>query len=88
MLKDKEAENVPADTTMKFEFAGKQPTEIFLSKYYNGTDSNETIRENSFQTPKEKGTYYYALSATWLKDKEKRISEGSSISVFVIEVKD
>lgn len=40
------------------------------------------------QAPKEKGAYYYSLFATWLKDKEKRISEGSSSYVFVIEVID
>lgn len=88
MLKDKEKETVTAHATIKFKFEGKQPTEISLSKSHNGAHSQEIISENSFQAPTEKGTYYYSLSATWLKDKEKRISEGSSSYVFVIEVPD
>ncbi|NQX58037.1 hypothetical protein [Paenibacillus qinlingensis] len=88
MLKDKEKEIVMALATIKFRFEGKQPTEISLSKTHNGAHSQETITENSFQIPEENGVYYYSLSATWLKDKEKRISEGSSSYVFVVEVSD
>ncbi|MCM3291043.1 hypothetical protein M3661_13000 [Paenibacillus sp. MER 180] len=88
MLRDKEKETVIANSTIKFRFEGKQPTETNLSKFHNGAHSQVTISENSFQAPGEKGAYYYSLSATWLKDKEKRISEGSSSYVFVIEVQD
>lgn len=88
MLRDKEKQTVMANAIIKFRFEGKQPTKINLSKFHNGTHSQETISENSFQAPEEKGAYYYSLSATWLKDKEKRISEGSSSYVFVIEVRD
>ncbi|GIO62804.1 hypothetical protein [Paenibacillus cineris] len=88
MLRDKKKETVFANATIKFRFEGKQPTEISLSKYHNGAHSQETINENSFHAPEEKGAYYYSLSATWLKDREKRISEGSSSYVFVIEVQD
>jgi hypothetical protein len=84
----KEKETVIANATIKFRFEGKQPTETNLSKFHNGAHSQVTISENSFQAPGEKGAYYYSLSATWLKDKEKRISEGSSSYVFVIEVLD
>lgn len=88
MLRDKEKETVIANATIKFRFEGKQLTEIDLSEYHNGEQTQVTISENSFQAPKEKGAYFYSLFATWLKDKEKRISEGSSSYVFVIEVID
>jgi hypothetical protein len=86
MLKDKSKEHVKANVKITYEFDVKKPTEITVSRFHDGTLTQETLNGDSFQTPQENGIYYYSLSAVWLKDKEKRISEGSSNYVFVIEV--
>lgn len=86
MLNDKSKEQVKANAQITYKFDVKKPTEITVSKFYNGTITQETLNGDSFQTPQEKGVYYYSLSAVWLKDKEKRISEGSSNYAFAIEV--
>jgi hypothetical protein len=64
----------------------KKPTEITVTKFHNGSITQETLTGDSFQTLQEKGIYYYSLSAFWLKYIEKRISEGSSDYIFAIEV--
>lgn len=87
MLKDKEADQVTAQAAITFIFKGKQPTEISLSTFRDGIPSEVKITDHAFEAPKEEGIYYYGLSATWLKDKEQRISEGSSSYVFALEVK-
>jgi hypothetical protein len=86
MLKDKPTEQVKATAQITYKFDVKKPTEITVSKFYNGTITQETLNGDSFNSPQEKGVYYYSLSAVWLKDKEKRISEGSSNYAFAIEV--
>jgi hypothetical protein len=87
MLKDKPMEQVESGAPISFVFKNvKQPTEINVTRSQNGTFTQEALIGNSFTAPKEKGIYYYSLSAYWLKDKEKRISEGDSSYVFVIEV--
>ncbi|WP_195575406.1 hypothetical protein [Paenibacillus sp. 1001270B_150601_E10] len=87
LLKDKEADQVTAQAAITFKFKGKQPTETSLSTFRDGIPSEVKITDQAFEAPKEEGTYYYGLSATWLKDKEQRISEGSSSYVFALKVK-
>ena len=88
MLKDKPKEQIKpnAQITFKFDVKEKEPTEITVSKFYNGTITNEILNGDSFQAPREAGVYYYSLAADWFKDKVKRISEGSSNYAFAIEV--
>jgi hypothetical protein len=87
MLQDKPKDQVKPGALITFIFENvKQPTEIDVSRSQDGSLTQETSVGNSFAAPKEKGTYYYSLSAFWLKDKEKRISEGSSSYAFAIEV--
>jgi hypothetical protein len=86
MLKDKSKEQVKANVQITYEFDVKMPTEITVSRFNNGTLTQVTLNGDSFQTPQENGVYYYSLSAVWLKDKAKRISEGSSNYAFAIEV--
>mgnify|MGYP001309539801 CR=1 FL=1 len=42
----------------------------------------------SFVAPAEPGVYYYGVGVWWLKDKETRVSEGSSSYAFAIEVQE
>ncbi|SFS77228.1 hypothetical protein SAMN05428962_2773 [Paenibacillus sp. BC26] len=86
MLKDKVKEKVKANTPITFNFDVKKPTDVSLTIYDNGSISQVKVTGNSFQTPPEEGIYYYSLSAVWLTDIEKRISEGSSVYTFAIEV--
>lgn len=86
MLKDQEIEQVKAGATIIFEFKGKQPTEIGLTTFHEGERIHNSLEDNIFEAPADEGTYYYLLSAYWLKDIEKRISEGSSSYAFAIEV--
>ncbi|WP_268627556.1 hypothetical protein [Paenibacillus alvei] len=88
MLKDKNKDKVTTNTPIRIQLEGKQPTEVVLSRFYNDNITQETITENGFEAPRNKGIYYYSLSANWIKDKEKRISEGSSSYAFAIEVTD
>lgn len=87
MLKDKEKQVVLPGATIQFKIEGKQPTEIYLSSFADGPPTEVIFSDDAFQAPADAGVYYYALSATWLSDIEKRISEGSSSYVFAIEVK-
>ncbi|MBM7565208.1 hypothetical protein JOC55_002153 [Paenibacillus sacheonensis] len=57
-----------------------------MTQFHDGAYKQITITDNAFQGPGEHGIYYYALSATWLKNKKKRIAEGDSSSVFAIEI--
>jgi hypothetical protein len=86
MLKDKVKEKVRANTQITYKFDVKRPTEITVTTFQNGNLNQETLQGDSFQAPDKKGIYYYSLSAVWLKDIEKRISEGSSVYAFAIEV--
>lgn len=87
MMKDKPVRAVAANASITFRFEGKQPTETRLSWSRGQTRSEATLTGNSARVPKEKGVYYYLLSANWLKDPAKRISEGDSSYVFAVEVK-
>lgn len=87
MMKDRPIRVVAANASITFRFEGKQPTETRLSWSRGQTRSEATLTENSSRVPAEKGIYYYILSANWLKDPEKRISEGDSSYVFAVEVK-
>lgn len=87
MLKDKEAEQVAANATITVDFKGKEPTELSLSIFREGIPSEVEIVDNSFKAPEAEGIYYYGLSAAWLRNKETRITEGSSSYVFALEVK-
>ncbi|MCD9025918.1 YobA family protein [Cohnella silvisoli] len=87
MLKEKPKEQVEPGATITFAFENvKQPTEIYVSRSASRAVTQEKLDGSSFAAPKEKGIYYYSLSAWWMKDKEKRISEGDSSYVFAIEV--
>ncbi len=86
MLKDKHKEQIEANTNITYKFDVKKPTEVTLTRFHNGNLTQDALSDDSFQSPQEAGIYYYSLSAVWLKDKESRITEGSSSYVFVVEV--
>ena len=88
MLKDKDKDKVISNTSIKIQFAGKQPTELGLTTFNKDEITQETIIDNEFIVPSSKGIYYFTLSATWLIDKERRIAEGDSSYAFAIEVID
>ncbi|MBP1938660.1 hypothetical protein [Paenibacillus sediminis] len=88
MLKDKEKDKIKGNTTISIQFEGKQPTELGLAIFNQDEITHETITDNQFKAPDTKGIYYFNLSANWLRDKDKRITEGSSSYAFAIEVLD
>ncbi|WP_054958536.1 hypothetical protein [Paenibacillus dakarensis] len=88
MLKDEAKDIVKANAEVTIQIEGKQPTELYLSTHNKDEINQEQITDNQFKAPSEEGIYYYSLSAFWLLDKDKRISEGSSSYVFAIEVKE
>ncbi len=44
------------------------------------------LKNGSFNAPKERGTYYYGVSALWIID-DGKFSLGDTSAVFVIEVR-
>ncbi|TVX98007.1 DUF3221 domain-containing protein [Cohnella terricola] len=86
MLKEKAKDRVKAGAKMIVRFDSKPPTEVYLSLSHDGVITQYDMDGDSFLAPKEPGIYYGSISATWLVDKEKRVSEGSSSYAFAIEV--
>jgi hypothetical protein len=87
MLKDKPKEPITANEILTYKFEAREPSELTVTRYNNGTITQESLLGRSFRAPSDKGIYYYSLSAVWWKDKEKRITDGSSNYTFVIEVR-
>lgn len=83
-----ESDFIPAQSNSEvtFSFDGKQPAEVTVTWSHNGNIQQEVLSDYSFQTPDAPGVYYYSLSANWLTDVEKRVTEGSSSYVFAVKV--
>ncbi|MED4958072.1 hypothetical protein NYE69_09530 [Paenibacillus sp. FSL R5-0527] len=64
----------------------KPPTETTVTLFKDGRSEQVAAADGSFEVPHEPGTYVYDLFAIWLKDPEKRISEGTSSYVFSVRV--
>lgn len=86
MLKDKPMEQVYTNARLNYKFDVKKPSEMSVTLFHDGSFATEELTTDFIEAPSEPGIYYYNVSALWLLDKEKRISEGSSSYVFAIEV--
>ena len=88
MLKGKIPIVVTPEDTIKISFDYKPvPTELHVPQLQDNTMNSEVpLKEGYITAPKEKGVYYYSISAFW-KTEDGKFSNGDTSSVFVIEVK-
>ncbi|OPA78624.1 hypothetical protein BVG16_12225 [Paenibacillus selenitireducens] len=72
---------VTPEASMKFTFDYQPgPAELHLNQIQDSTNQDIPIQDSDWITPKDKGVYYYHISASWEK-------KGSTSATFVIEVK-
>jgi hypothetical protein len=87
MLKGKTPTVVTSEAKIKISFDYKpEPTQLNVQHFQNDKTIEVPLKDGYFNAPKEKGVYYYGLSAYW-KTKDSKYSKGDTSSVFVIEVK-
>ncbi|WP_410996828.1 hypothetical protein [Paenibacillus sp. TH7-28] len=87
LAQGKPAETVRPGDKITFRFNNvEQPTETSVTLFKDGQSAQVAVADGSFEVPHEPGTYVYDLFAVWLKDPEKRVSEGTSSYVFSVRV--
>ncbi len=87
MLRDKIPTVVAPGSNIKVSFDYKPaPTQVAVQQFQDEQTVDVPLKDGSFKAPKEKGVYYYGLSAYWTTDNGK-YSRGDTSSVFVIEVR-
>jgi hypothetical protein len=62
------------------------PTQLSVEQFQEVETVEVPIKDGYFNVPKEKGVYYYGISAYWTTD-DGIYSKGDTSSVFVVEVK-
>ncbi|WP_409345208.1 hypothetical protein [Paenibacillus sp. MBLB4367] len=78
---------VTSEADIKVSFAYKPvPNELYIQQFGDDTTIQIPLKNGSFNAPKEKGIYYYGISAFWRTD-DGKYSKGDTSSVFVIEVR-
>lgn len=86
MLEGKTPTVVAPESNIKVSFAYKPaPTHLVVEQFQDEKNIEIPLKDGYFQAPKEKGVYYYGLSAYWRTD-DGKYSKGDTSSVFVIEV--
>ncbi|MFB7815650.1 hypothetical protein ACFC0X_15885 [Paenibacillus chitinolyticus] len=87
MLKGKNPTVVVPESNIKVSFDYKPaPTQIAVQQFQDEKIVDVPLTDGYFKAPKEKGAYYYGLSAYWTTD-DRQYSKGSTSSVFIIEVR-
>jgi hypothetical protein len=87
MLKGITPAAVTSEADIKVSFAYKpEPNELSIQQFDDDKTTQIPLKKDSFSAPKEKGIYYYGISAFWTTDDGKYL-KGDTSSVFVIEVK-
>lgn len=74
-----------ADILVSFAYK-PEPNELSIQQFGDDKTIQIPLKNGSFSAPKEKGIYYYGISAFWTTD-DGKYSKGDTSSVFVIEVK-
>jgi hypothetical protein len=86
MLKGKTPTVVTPEANIKISFDYKPgPTQLNVQQFQDDKIVEVPLKDGYFNAPKEKGIYYYGLSAYWKTD-DGKYSKGDTSSVFVIEV--
>lgn len=87
MLKGTIPTVVTPEADIKVSFAYKPaPNELSVHQFDDDKIKQIPMKNGSFIAPKEKGIYYYGISAFWRTD-DGKYSRGDTSSVFVIEVR-
>lgn len=87
MLKGKTPTVVTPEANIKISFDYKPaPTQLNVHEFKDDKTVEVPMKEGYFISPKEKGIYYYGVSAYWKTD-DGKYSKGDTSSVFAIEVK-
>ena len=63
-----------------------KPNEIHVTQFSGNQETEVNVKNNRFNAPLEKGTYYYSYGVWWMTDKEKHISNGDAFYAFALEV--
>ncbi|MFC3749800.1 hypothetical protein [Paenibacillus sp. GCM10012306] len=78
---------ITPDRDIKVSFAYKPaPNGLYIEQFIDNTTIQIPLNNDSFNAPKEQGTYYYGISAVWTTE-DGKFSKGSTSAGFVIEVK-
>ncbi|SEB92424.1 hypothetical protein [Paenibacillus sp. GP183] len=87
MLKGIPPTVVTPEADIKVSFAYKPaPNELKEQQFVDDKTIQIPLNDGFFNAPKEKGIYYYGISAFWKTD-DGKFSKGDTSSVFVIEVR-
>ncbi len=62
------------------------PSQVGVQQYIDEDTVDVPLKEGYFMAPKDKGIYYYRISAFWTSE-DGKYSKGDTSSVFLIEVK-
>lgn len=73
-----------AKISISFEYK-PAPTMVSVQEFQDDKSVEIPLIDGFFNAPKEKGIYYYGISAFWTTD-DGKYSKGDTSSVFVIEV--
>lgn len=77
---------VAPEAVIKISFDYKPaPDELVLQQLNEDTTVRVPLRDGSFHAPKEKGVFYYAVTAVWSTG-DGNYSKGDTSAVFAIEV--
>ncbi|WP_052723824.1 hypothetical protein [Paenibacillus wulumuqiensis] len=83
----KEPAIVPANTIIHVGYPyDPAPNELIVQQFVNNQPVNIPLQNGSFAAPAAKGTYYYALSASWIKENTE-YTLGDTSAAFAIEVR-
>jgi hypothetical protein len=87
MVKGKTPLILQSGAEIKISFDYKpNPSIIIIEQFQDGKSNEVPMKDGVIKAPKEKGVYYYGVSAFWRTD-DNAYSKGDTSSVFVIEVR-
>jgi len=86
MLKETTPTVVPSKSRIEVSYDyNPSPNLLTIQQFQDEGAVDVPFQDGHFIAPTEKGAYYYGLSASW-STKDGKYSQGSTSSVFVIEV--
>ncbi|MGR6762545.1 hypothetical protein ACU1JV_11970 [Paenibacillus sp. T2-29] len=87
LLKGKEPILVKPGVVVKFIMNYEpQPNKFHVEQFYEGKRTEVLLKENSFQAPTEKGTYFYSYGVWWMDEDVENQSRGDAFYHFALKV--
>lgn len=87
LLKGKEPIPVKPGDVVKFLMKYEpQPNKFHVEQFYEGRLTEVLLKENSFQVPTEKGTYFYSYGVWWMDEDIENQSRGDAFYHFALKV--